>query len=370
MIAIRYVQPCSPTQILVNVELPETAGPLNPEETGSFPALQSAASLDQVVLTHHPEHPLGIDRHPEPAAHKRADHPHPVPVGLIVERLLDNHPLDWIADRAPPGHRSRLRRPIQRLPTHPQHARHTRQRIPLGDQTARPGDTHAHSQPANAFPAISSSYVLGPSARSSSATFRRNSRSPWRSCFPASCLRAAALKQLLPPRVKERLGDLVLPADVPGAAIAAQGGQHDLDLLLRRPAPILPLLAQPIFSSGRATDAEPDAGQSLRRYAPPGPSDHPTQLAVNTPTGSRADPPPPPNRQLLPTTPPNRQNQQRSTPLYQTRPRPLLLPTPPRNTNPPLDNIEASGSVSRHPGWAHGPGVPPELRRARARRLY
>ena len=231
---------------------------------------------------------LGLTATPSRRRTNAQTHPHPVPVGLIVERLLDNHPLDWIADRAPPGHRSRLRRPIQRLPTHPQHARHTRQRIPLGDQTARPGDTHAHSQPANAFPAISSSYVLGPSARSSSATFRRNSRSPWRSCFPASCLRAAALKQLLPPRVKERLGDLVLPADVPGAAIAAQGGQHDLDLLLRRPAPILPLLAQPIFSSGRATDAEPDAGQSLRRYAPPGPSDHPTQLAVNTPTGSRA----------------------------------------------------------------------------------
>ena len=58
----------------------------------------------------------------------------------------------------------------------------------------------------------------------------------------------------------------MLPADVPGAAIAAQPGQHDLDLLLRRAAPILPLLAQPIFSSGRATDAEPDAGHPLRRY--------------------------------------------------------------------------------------------------------
>ena len=47
----------------------------------------------------------------------------------------------------------------------------------------------------------------------------------------------------------------------------------------------------PIFSSGRATHAEPDAGHPLRRYAPPGPSDHPTQLAVNTPTGSRATEP-------------------------------------------------------------------------------
>ena len=30
MIAIRYVQPCSPTQILVNVELPETGGAAQP----------------------------------------------------------------------------------------------------------------------------------------------------------------------------------------------------------------------------------------------------------------------------------------------------------------------------------------------------
>ena len=165
-----------------HVELPELAGPLNPEETGSFPALQSASSLDQVVLTHHPEQPLAIDRHPKPAAHKRAYHP--VPAGLIRERLLDNHPLDWIADRAPLGQRSRL---------------------PVSDTT--PADSpadgrdratrHAHSQPANAFPAISSSYVLGPGARSSPATFRRNSRSPWRSSFPANASRPP-LKQLLP----------------------------------------------------------------------------------------------------------------------------------------------------------------------------
>ena len=114
-------------------------GALNPEETGSFPALQSAASLDQVVLTHHPEHPLGIDRHPEPAAHKRADHPVPVRLSSASSTITRS-----IGSRIV-GHRSRLRRPIQRLPAHPQHARHT-QRIPLGEQTARPGDTHAHSQ--------------------------------------------------------------------------------------------------------------------------------------------------------------------------------------------------------------------------------
>ena len=46
---------------------------------------------------------------------------------------------------------------IERLPTHMHHARHRREGVALGDQTAGPGDAHAHSQPAKAFPAISSS---------------------------------------------------------------------------------------------------------------------------------------------------------------------------------------------------------------------
>jgi hypothetical protein len=41
----------------------------------------------------------------------------------------------------------------------------------------------------------------------------------------------------------------VLAAHVLHRAVAAQPGQHDLKLLLRRPAPVLPLLAQPVSSS-------------------------------------------------------------------------------------------------------------------------
>src|SRR5574337_1775580 len=39
--------------------------------------------------------------------------------------------------------------------------------------------------------------------------------------------------------------DLVLPTELLHRHIAAQPGQHDLQLLLRREAPVLPLLAQP-----------------------------------------------------------------------------------------------------------------------------
>src|SRR5439155_25092455 len=55
----------------------------------------------------------------------------------------------------------------------------------------------------------------------------------------------AALEQLVAPRVIERVRDLMLATDLLHGTIAAQPGQHDRDLLLRRPRPVLPLLAQP-----------------------------------------------------------------------------------------------------------------------------
>src|SRR5437588_11481186 len=41
----------------------------------------------------------------------------------------------------------------------------------------------------------------------------------------------------------------MLPTNLGDRAIAAQPGQHDLDLLLRRPTPVLPLLTQPLLPS-------------------------------------------------------------------------------------------------------------------------
>src|SRR5439155_9906546 len=98
----------------------------------------------------------------------------------------------------------------------------------------------------------------------------------------------ARLEQLIAPAVEERLRDRVLAADLPDAAVAAQSGQHDLELLLRRERPVLPLLAQPSSPFGRAAHAEPTAGQSLRRYAPPGLPGAPSQLPVNAGPGSGA----------------------------------------------------------------------------------
>src|SRR5207244_1743222 len=80
----------------------------------------------------------------------------------------------------------------------------------------------------------------------------------------------------------------MLATDLLHGTIAAQPGQHDRDLLLGRPRPVLPLLAQPRLLVGRAAHAEPGAGRSLRGSAPPRPSGTPSQLPVNAGPGSGA----------------------------------------------------------------------------------
>jgi hypothetical protein len=54
-------------------------------------------ALDQLPLAHHPQHPLAVDRDPEPAPHERRHHP--VAVGLVVAGDLDNRRLDRVGRR-------------------------------------------------------------------------------------------------------------------------------------------------------------------------------------------------------------------------------------------------------------------------------
>jgi hypothetical protein len=82
--------------------------------------------------------------------------------------------------------------------------------------------------------------------------------------------------------------DRMLATHLADATVAAQPGQHDRQLLLRRPLPILALLAQPRLLVGRAAHAERGAGRSLRGSAPPRPSGTPNQLPVNAGPGSGA----------------------------------------------------------------------------------
>jgi hypothetical protein len=138
-----------------HVHVPQLAGPLDPEESAPTAARLRAATLDQPVLAHHAQDPLAVDRDPELAARERPDHP--VAVGRVLSRHLDDRGRRPLRRRAALGRRPRLWGAVEGLPADAGDARHTRQGIALGDQHAGPGDAHAHSQPADSFPAISSS---------------------------------------------------------------------------------------------------------------------------------------------------------------------------------------------------------------------
>ena len=78
----------------------------------------------------------------------------------------------------------------------------------------------------------------------------------------------------------------MLAAHLADAAVAAQPGQHDLQLLLRRPLPIPALLAQPRLLVGRAAHPESRPGQPLRGFAPPRLSGEPEDSTVNADPGA------------------------------------------------------------------------------------
>jgi hypothetical protein len=137
------------------VELPQLPRPLDPEEAGPLAPLQRPPPLDQLPLAHHPQHALAVDRDTEPAADEGADHP--VAVGLVGERLLDDRLLNWICRRPALRRPPPCRRPVEGLATDPGDARHQRGRMPLGDQVTRAGDALSHSHSHKSFPAISSS---------------------------------------------------------------------------------------------------------------------------------------------------------------------------------------------------------------------
>src|SRR6266545_2135631 len=170
-----------------HVQLPELPRPLDPEEAGPLAPLQRAAALDQLPLAHHPQDAFPIDRHAEPATDEGGHHP--VAVGLIRRRLGDDRSFDRVSPRPPLRHRPRSRHSVERLAANPSDTRHHRRSKAFGDEITRAGDALSHSHSRKSFPAISSSYVFRPSARSSSATLRRSSRSPWRSSLPASASR-------------------------------------------------------------------------------------------------------------------------------------------------------------------------------------
>jgi len=130
-------------------------GHSTPKDAGTTPARLDRATLDQLLLAHHPAHPLAVHLDAELAADEAADHP--VAVGRVALRRLDDRDVDRIGHRTPLGRTPRLRPPVEGLPADLQHPRHRRQGPALGDQHPSVSDALAHSHARNAFPAISSS---------------------------------------------------------------------------------------------------------------------------------------------------------------------------------------------------------------------
>ncbi len=256
-----------------HVELPQLPRPLDPEEAGSLPALERAAALDQLPLPHHPQHTLAVDRHTEPAAHEGADHP--VAVGLVGERLGDDRLLDRVRRRSPLRRVRGVGVSVERLPADPADTRHCRERRSPRRRAHESGRRARLSPtPATVFPRSPTRTSCG---RAPARARRPCGATPDRPAAPP-CRRAllAGLQQLVAPAVVERLRDRVLTTDLASPLRSPRSPASTISSF-RCAVNILyfPLLAQPRLLVGRAAHAEPDAGQSLRRYAPPRPSGTP-----------------------------------------------------------------------------------------------
>ena len=87
----------------LHVEVPELAGTLDLEDAGTTPARLDRPPLDQLLLAHHPQHALAVNRDTKLASDEAADHS--VAVGWVALRRLHDRQVDRI------GHRTPLRRP-------------------------------------------------------------------------------------------------------------------------------------------------------------------------------------------------------------------------------------------------------------------
>jgi hypothetical protein len=113
-----------------HVQMPELIRALDAEEPGPAPTPGRAAALDEPALAHHAQHPLAVDRPPEPPAHPRGHQPGAV--GRVLHGDVDDRGLDLVHGRLRRRCRCspRPRDAVDRLPADFQDARHDRGRCP------------------------------------------------------------------------------------------------------------------------------------------------------------------------------------------------------------------------------------------------
>jgi hypothetical protein len=147
--------------------MPELIRALDAKEPRSPAPPFGTTALQQPVLAHQSLHALAVDLSAEITAGERRDHPGAV--GRVGARDRQHDPIDAI-QRAPLTGRRPLRAAVDRLAADPGHASDDRGGTALRDELAGPGDALSHSQPRKSSPAISTSIVLRPNARSSRET--------------------------------------------------------------------------------------------------------------------------------------------------------------------------------------------------------
>jgi hypothetical protein len=135
------------------------------------------------------------------------------------------------------------RAPVDRLPADPRHFGDDGGRAALRDELAGMGDALSHSRPRKSSPAISTSIVLRPSARS-----RRGDLAAQLVGFGALALAlqplGAGRQKLLAPFPEQAVSDVVLAAKLGDRLRAAQRREHDLGLLLGGELPVPARVAQ------------------------------------------------------------------------------------------------------------------------------
>ena len=185
MIAFRYVQPCSATQIEVMSSCQSCRAARRRRSRAACAGAIGRRRWISFRSPHHPQHALAVDRAGRasawstrpPSGSRRSD-------SARRPRRSPARPRSVTGRRC--GGRSRCRRSVDRLPADLQHTRHAADGEARGDELARPGDALAHSQPRNASPAISKLVGLAAQRPLELATLRRSSFSPLRSSLPAS----------------------------------------------------------------------------------------------------------------------------------------------------------------------------------------
>ena len=220
--------------------MPELVGAGDLEVTGPPPAAVGALGLQQPMLAHQTLHALAIHRAARLSSREGGDHPGAV--RRVRARGLQHDAVGRV-QRPPLPRRRPARAPVDRLAADPRDAGDQRRASAVRDQLAGPGDAHAHSQPRKSSPAISTSIVLRPKARSSRAICRRSSSVSVRSVLALQALGSGG-EELLAPFPEDAVGDVVLATELGHRLRATQRREHNLGLLLRGELPVPADLAQ------------------------------------------------------------------------------------------------------------------------------